>query len=507
MELYRKVRRAFPLAMYEPYEEQSAFHASEAGIAVASGGNQAGKTTALLAECMSASFGFRIWLPPEHPAFIVRRVDGSGKPLTVPNVGQFACVDYQNAWRNSILPKFEELAPPGYYTLHKNAQGIVNEIEWVWGSKWLIKSYDQEWLKYESGTIDWAGFDEPPPRKIFISTMRGLMKSAGPIELGMTPHSEEWLKEQLYSRDDRRMVEIFRLPTRSNVALSKFGVDRFESFLTGRERGIRMEGDTDLHTGKCVPGFSARAPWVVEEFDIPSEWLRVMVVDPHESKPDACLWWAVSPDGSESVVYDEVMDGRTRGSFRQTAQTIFGMESTHTGRPRRRLVDPRAAQKLVRDSGRTYREEFFAAGVSLEPAPGISQMKGFKKLDGWFAVREDTGKPFCRVLASCDQTIAQLAFTCWATDKENYENRERIKGPDDFLACLRYLVTWGPSVERLKTFGPEGAGGWIEAEKEPEVDLSAVESGSFTGYGEATVGKTDFEAYAERKLPVASWKK
>lgn len=494
--LWKQVRDLWPIVKYRPNRntktgesKQDQFHRSKAGIRVLSGGNQSGKTHAGLAEDLAAMFGFRPWLSPDDPDFYVRMGDGSKMP--VPNKGRLACPDFPNALSNVIYPKFLSLAPAGLIQVKKNAQGYPTTWMSPWGSSIAVMSYEQEWIKYESFTGDWMHFDEPPERNIWISSLRGLIATGGPIWLTITPHSEEWMVEELYEKEDNKTVEVIRIDTEDNLienggTLSRDGYERFLDALTPIEKRIRIHGEGALAGGRCVPDFQTKAPWVIEPFTIPKDWLRLMVIDPHEEKPDAALWMAIDPEkweedncGGAGVIYDEVMDASTQGSLNKTAATIRVRERESGGRIKRRLIDPRAAERLSRQTQRTYREELALLGVRTETAPGLRVSKGLKMVNAWF-MRTGDDIPKVQVFNTCTQTIDQCKHLIFIRDRKNFTMKIRTKGPDDFVACLRYLVTWGPNVGNL-------GGQDFEEEVDEEENLltelgNETTSGSWTGY-------------------------
>ena len=475
---------------YRPNRKQDVFHRSKAGVRVLSGGNQAGKTHGGLAEDLAAMFGFRLWLDPDDPDFYVRR--GDGEKMPVPSRGRLACPDYPNALTNAIYPKFLDLSPAGLISVVKNSQGFPTKWVAPWGSTVAIMSYEQEWIKYESFTGDWMHFDEPPPRSMWISSLRGMMANAGPIWLTITPHSEEWLVEELYEKEDSgRTIEIIRMSTEDNLienggVLSREGYERFMSALSPMEKRIRLHGEGALAGGRCVPDFQDKAPWVIEPFEIPRDWLRLMVIDPHEEKPDAALWMAIDPDrweedncGGSAVIYDEVMDTSTQGSLNKTAATIRVREKASGGRIKRRLIDPRAAERLSRQTQRTYREEFALLGIRTETAPGLKVSKGLKMVNAWFTKTGDD-IPKVQVFNTCTQTIDQCRHLIFMRDRKNFTMKIKTRGPDDMVACLRYFATWGPNVGNL---GEQDFEDDMDYEENSLTDVSEeATTGAWTGY-------------------------
>lgn len=483
-EQYRTAKEEWPVALYNPRPLQQKFHSSLAGICAISGGSQGGKTHAIIAEAIAMSAGFRPWLPPSHPSYWVLRSDG--RRIAVPNVIQFACTNFPNGLKKAIYPKFRALAPKGMYKVRKNPQGYPTQVIWGWGSVLDFMSYDQDWISYESGTHDAACFDEPPPRELFVATLRGLMAKAGPVRMALTPHSEEWLLSGVYGREDGKTIEIIRIPTEDNLessggALTQVGFERYRDMLTPAEKAIRLYGETNLESGRCVPAFDNKAPWVCADFEVPEDWHRICVIDPHEEKPDAVLWWAMAPDGGKSVVYDEVMNDNTRGNVARTAATIRVMERDSGGPPLRRLIDPRAARKYLRTSEKTIEDVFLENGIRTEPAPGLGVGTGYKLVNAMFVLGDD-GSPFCQVMKHCENTISELKYLTRVRDRQSFTLKVKTKGPDDLASCLRYLCTWGPHIDKLKRMEPIESDDGREWADDGLLDSISNTGGDLTGY-------------------------
>jgi len=452
LELYGRLKETWGIFAFRPTPKQDTAFRSHAGIIMLSGGWQAGKTTWGCAKDWSAMIGFHPWMSPDDPDFLVRRVDG--KPITVPNIGRVTCTDFPSGLMQAVLPKFLEMAPKGFYDLEKNAQGYPTHLITRWGSETWFMSHDQEPMKFHSGTGHWVHHDEAPPRPVRLACMRGLMRHSGPEWFTMTPVVEPYLFPDVFDRADGRKVDVFRIETQDNLK-SRGGVlddavfENLKAVLSPAEREIMLMGSRGSSRGRCLPHFDSREPWVVEDFPVPRDWYRVSVIDPHERRPAAILWWACDPKGSRSVIYDEVMDERSRGSVERTAATIRALETMSGGPPHRRLMDPRAARKFLVATERTYQDEFARYGIQAEAAPGIGIDKGMNLVNGWFSLQANE-RPFLQVMRHCEQTINQCHFLSWPSRGADISQTRRPTYPDDMVACLRYLATWGPNVDRLR---------------------------------------------------------
>ena len=309
-------------------------------------GNQSGKTTIGVAEDLAHAMGFRPWLTQTDPDYRI--------PIRVPNQGIVGCEVAGQTLAQNIEPKFME-----FLTRFCGAQkerysdGSIKSLYLAndlfgrpCGSTIHFRSYVQPAESFEGILADWIHWDEPPPRAILNAAERGKMKTNAPSWLTMTPLKEPYIYDlftlhAFNNGGEDQEIAIFRCPTwdncqdwcrdcdetieankPENLAIDQIrpvdkcpkcgrvmgfmpreGIDNYLKKITDQdEREAREEGKWK-HLSGLVYKELDRNIHQYKDFDIPSEWMRIEVLDPHDARPSRWLFGAVSPE--EIVINDK----------------------------------------------------------------------------------------------------------------------------------------------------------------------------------------------------------
>jgi hypothetical protein len=302
-------------------------------------GNQGGKTTMGVAEDIAHAMGFRPWLKPNDPDYRI--------PIKVPNIGMVGCEVAGQTLAQRIEPLFLSFIPAhcapeiSRYSdgsmktlvLHSDYNGSPC------GSTIHFRSYVQPAESYEGLIFDWIHWDEPPPRPILNAAERGKMATNAPSWFTMTPLKEPYIYDifslkAFNNGGDDQEISVFRgsvwdncqdwcracdvtvpenqpenlkpdatrpidkCPSCGKVMgfMPRAGIDNYLRKITDPdEREAREEGKWK-HLSGLVYKQMDRAVHVIPDFEIPSDWMRIEVVDPHDAKPTRWLFGAVSPE-------------------------------------------------------------------------------------------------------------------------------------------------------------------------------------------------------------------
>lgn len=313
------LRDRMSIFRYQPHFKQRVFHNSRALIKAFFGSNQSGKTTALLAECISWGLGFRPWDKKR-----VLRPDGTrvAPPVKLLLGGE----DYVNAVAGNLWPKFGELLPWEVVvrSQDKMSGSIIHRADLYTGSFVKALSYELDATKWEGYTWHWAGFDEPPPRHSYIATARGAMKHRAPMCYSMTPvpGTPLWIYEEIASdpkalvidsvprdeQDEREILEMVEAspPERPLVVYvtldeNPFLEDDQKEILAEKvrkrpeEAASRLTGRFSHMLGRVYPTFEQVHHVLQGEFEWDPSWPAGVVVDPHDRRPYAIAWFVVTP--------------------------------------------------------------------------------------------------------------------------------------------------------------------------------------------------------------------
>jgi len=248
----------------------------------------------------------------------------------------------------------------------RNPAGVITSIHLKNRSSMYLQSYDQDVDLFESADYDWAHFDEPPPRPIWVAVQRGLTDRRGRTWLTMTPLKEPWIYDEIYNRKD---VGLFYFDIEDNVGfgLSREGVDQFASNLTDDEKEARLRGRYFHLTGLVYKSYGRNLR--LKRFPIPAHWGLWFHVDTHPRTPHHAVWIAVAPNQKKYVV-GELKNGDKANSVRAMIESIKIYEKTMFKRDVDqvvRLIEPGAQAPDPLHDGRSIWDEFADHGLRCKP--------------------------------------------------------------------------------------------------------------------------------------------
>ena len=304
------------ICWYRPLKrtnEQAKFHSEDhVAVRLVLGSNRSSKSTAGVVEAIAHSLGYRPWLPEDHPHRIVRLCNS--EPIPVPNTGRIIAQDFAQAIAQNIWPKIQEWAPRGLYKAKKNNQGVVTKVTWFNGSVMWLMSNEQDDMVFEGTNGHWFWADEPIGYRKYIALKRGLTDYSGHCWMTMTPLTEPWIADVIWSRagDEKSNVRVYKFSIWDNCKdyggyLSREDIDEFLSDVREDELEARLHGGFLHLAGRVFKQWQPQEPFWTTPFKIPEDWPRVCIVDPHPRKPVAVLWLAITPL-NQAVVYRELFD-------------------------------------------------------------------------------------------------------------------------------------------------------------------------------------------------------
>lgn len=354
---------------------QNAFFNANRDIKAFFGSNRSGKTTAgIYEDCCHATGYYPDWW--------------KGRRWDRPTIGRIFASDFSNGVR-VITKKLHEWIPKSsIIDIHRN--NLKADVEWYikhtsGGTSYFnIMSYEQDVDLAEGWEGDWAHFDEPPPRELYIATARGLVDRDGLTLFSLTPLKEPWLFDEIYNSKNNNVFSVV-CDMRHNVlrknplsgqwiGLKEEAIKKFEEKLTEEERETRVHGkfrylagriwkewDRDIHTfnrSKWVKGKEN----VVVDGEPPHHWPRCLILDPHDRNPHALLWVALD-ETNESWMYREAY--LAEHTIEDVVEYIRKVELAAREKVNLRIIDPNFGPKKYANTGNTVRDEFEMAGRKL----------------------------------------------------------------------------------------------------------------------------------------------
>ena len=428
---YRKSRK---LLTYVPYTEQKQFHCSPATTRAIFGGNRTGKTT-----CGGVDFLFHVTgiYPDWYPKDL--RTNGAV-------IGRIVAKDFGKGVGEVIIPFLDEWLDDSLVAKkQRNPLGIP--VKWILknGSVFDILTHEQTTEQFEGwhGNIAW--FDEPPPRDKYVATLRGLVDFNGRNWLTLTPLTQPWIYDQIYTKADNQRIFVATVDIRSNPYLTEEAIAEFEQTLTEDEKQARLHGKFMHLSGLIYKEFIPDVH-ICETVKVKADWTRYFCIDPHERMPTACLWLAVDPKGFHWI-YDELWLADM--SLEEIAHAIHVQEGDLV--PTIRMIDPHNDKDNAIAGGFNIRKELIKHGIycqraNSDPALGKSRIR--QALRSVYQPLNKTMAPTLRIGRNCTQTIYEFQHYQWDTYRRNpdeYDLKEQVKKKNDhFMDCLRYIYNFDP---------------------------------------------------------------
>lgn len=445
---------------FEPNGKQNEYLALDSFIRIFSAGNGVGKSALMvnvIANLVASERHTNKWFPVYKG---VRR----------PNRGRI--VSTNTNIQANIVPELKKWLPRGKYTAEK--RGKAYEAHWKVGDcEFDIMTYEQDEGEFESVTLDWCLFDEPPPYRIYAATVARFRKG-GFIGIFMTPLSDAaWLYDELILKSNDA-VKVVYASVEDNCkvhgirgVLEHKDIEMMISQYTDDEKEARVSGKF-MHLRGII--YKEYAPEVhrIPPFKIDSNYSVYMALDPHPRTPHACMWMAVDSNGTKFVI-DELF---TTGDPTELSAKIIAIESSKGYNVVRRIIDPMAFVKDQTKDMPVLQEQLAAKGLFFEAASkdlstGILRVQQALKFG-----RED-GKviktPELYIFDHCQRVDWEFKRYVWsewsAAMNESRNPRGKPKDKDDhMMECLYRLLLLEPVYFYMNTSTPN------------------VPTNSFTGY-------------------------
>ncbi len=224
--LEARIRSSKKLLTFNPMPKQMAFISHPAPCRAIFGGNRSGKTFAGSIEfCMHVCGVYPDWYPQalryNHPV-----------------KGRVIVTDYLKGAGEVVIPYLEEWIDPSLIAKKtRNNQGITVKYVLKNGSQFDILTHEQDVNFFEGWKGHIAWFDEPPPRDRYVATKRGLVDFGGRHWLTLTPLTQPWIYDDIYTKADGKDIFVVTVDIRENTHLTEKDIKFFESSLTQEEKG------------------------------------------------------------------------------------------------------------------------------------------------------------------------------------------------------------------------------------------------------------------------------
>lgn len=383
------------------------------------------------------------------------------KDFPFPKRGRIAS-DPTNIEKN-LIPTLKEWLPDGRYKTSKAGKHFDSIWKTDNGWEFDIMSYEQDAKEYESATLGFAWFDEPPPEAIFKATV-ARMRKGGVIFISETPLYAAWLYDHIIANPDQELAtKGQRVYVEAEVedACKEHGIRghlEHEHILkmiaeyTEDEKQARIYGKFQHLVGMRFKQFS-RTIHVIRPFEITRRnWSVYHALDTHPRVNDAGTWIAVDQQGRKIIV-DELWE-KCQGGTEELAQRIKAKNDNY--RIERKLLEPaafiedqhseRSLARKLSDYGLTYIEATKNRTMSDKR---IEDALTYQKIN--LGEKEEYVKaPELYVFDTCPNTIFEFEHYRWdewlGKIAERKDQKEKTLDKDDhFIENIGRILIQEPA--------------------------------------------------------------
>lgn len=430
-----------------PYNDQLGFYTSPADVRFGLGGNRSGKTEVGAKDSLDFSLG-------QHPV--------RSKHKQPPVHGRVVAPKYEDGCKGVVLKKFRELIP------HHELHGSTWTSAWSEKSKMLyfangstinFKSAEMDLNTFGGVDLDFVWEDEHIPWAYFIENRARLVDRRGYHIKTMTPEAgQTWEEDFILNPPPGLTVAHWFFDTERNPFISAEGVAQLKASIRDpRLADAKLHGKFVALSGMVYPMWDASRV-ICPDFDIPREWERHCLIDPHLRKFTAIMWTAWSPDGDQIIyrthkvkmVIDDLVNFIRAQSAGERITTWIGDEAM--GGDGKNIFGENSVLMQLNQRGLPFIPTNQASDKAFEA--GINKCQTFITPD------RVSGKCRTRIFESCQRAVEYIdgkltgdifwEFKRYRFRKEQKSDEETFREKvatvdDDYLDLWRYDIMAGPS--------------------------------------------------------------
>lgn len=368
--------------------------------------------------------------------------------------------------KSNLIPTLKEWFPAGRYKATKAGKQYDSQWKSDTGFEFDVMSYEQDVKEFESATLGWAWFDEPPPEAIFKATV-SRMRKGGIIFISETPLYAAWLYDHIIANPDTELESkgqrVF-IEAGVESACKQHGVrghlehddiQRMIAEYSEDEKQARAFGKFQHLVGLRFKQFS-RNIHIVRPFDVDMRRFCVYhALDTHPRVNDAGTWIAVDEQNRKFIV-DELWE-KCKGGTEELAKRIKNKNEQY--RIVRKLLEPAAFNEDQHSDipGMTLAKKLAKYGLNYLEATKKRTMSD-KLIEDALTFQEvelPAGKemikaPELYVFDTCKQTIYEFEHLSWDEWKgkiaEKKDKKEITVDKDDhFIENIGRILMHQPS--------------------------------------------------------------
>ena len=335
---------------------------------------------------------------------------------------------------SAIIPELKSWFPKGRYKTDK--KGKTYEYYWTTDTGWEfeIMSYDQDPKEFESATLGFVWFDEPPPHSIYKATV-ARMRRGGIMYITATPlDGSGWMYDHIVANTNHEAGARTYVTADIESACKTHGVRGFlrhsdiakiVAEYSEDEKQARVFGKFQKLVGMVYKQWD-RKVHVIRPFDVNQrDYCVYEMLDPHPRTPDMISWVAVDKYLQKFVV-DELFV-KCEGGTAELAQRIKKIANQY--RIVGRLADPSA---FVEDqhTGKSLATKLSEYGLNYIAASKTRQYSNRRLGDALnFTKRGDEliVSPEIYYFDTCERHIWEMEHWIWDNWKGKIADKKEQK--------------------------------------------------------------------------------
>jgi len=409
------------------------------------GGNAIGKTHLGAAVIGSACLGVQPW-DGKDPVWAW----GLNKKRKAVKC-RILCTDWEKHAKTVMVPKLKEMFPVDEYETSKNNIGVEAFFTFKSGSTIELITNKQGTEDHEGWEGDFVWADEPFSQDKFEANLRGLRKAKENLEeddpgmgvflITMTAVSESWMLDEIILNAHPNYGCVTEIPMRANPYLSKEYQDTFASSLREEAKVARIEGGWLNLVGLIWKGFKSDVH-VIDDFDIPTDWPVLAMIDFHPSVPQAISFFAVDPQGR----YYYIKECFLHLSPEEVSDYIIRAKQQNTWRIEEAYIDPLSKGDVAYmknrhgdeiDAFTKIKERLYRHGIDLQVA---SKDKSSGIINVESLLMGPNKMPILFFFKSACHQIKNEGII-WEIQRWNYDEDQMPKKENDHFCENMYRMT------------------------------------------------------------------